>query len=284
MKTEIAKKYETAFIYGLIDPLTGAIRYVGESVNVEKRRMWHWHQRRYDSGNMPLKLWLRSLEEPPEAMVFAEVPFKDRFEVERLLTIGIKRVMGDLLLNMNAGQQPGAETRARMSAAKTPEIRARIAERVREIWAERKRQAALETAMADGFIDATPALEARAMGVEMMNMAVLHESVGGSRQDAPVHEVTRHDVYVKVMAALRINVPEYVANHGGMGSAAAFKEHTRDMVTSLPDDIILHLADLWDDGQKLACAEEYMSCLRTLLVLRGMVINAQWEINREEAA
>lgn len=274
---------ETAFIYAFIDPDSGAVRYVGESINPENRRRWHWHQRKYDAGNMELKRWLRSLDGPPEMMILAEVPYEKRYDVERLITIGIRRVMGDLLLNMNAGQQPSAESRARMSAAKTPEIRARISKRVTEIWAQRK-AAALAASASGGFIDATPALEARKLGVEMMNMAVLHESVNGSRQDAPVHEMTRQQVYFKVMAAIRMHEPHYVANHGGKGSAKAFKEHTRDMVTSLPDDIVLHLADLWDDGQQEACAEEYMECMRTVMVLEGMVTQAEWQINRKEAA
>lgn len=266
---------ETAFVYGLVDPISGAIRYVGETINVENRVKSHWYQRHYDTGNMPLKRWLRSLDGPPEAITFVEVPFETRYSAERLLTIGLRRVFGELLLNMNDGMQHGAESRARMSAAKTPEVRARIAEKVRAYRARQR--------LAGDFIDASPALEARLLGVEMTNMAVLHESVNGSRQDAPVHEMTRQQVYVKVMAALRIHQPHYVANHGGMGSPAAFKEHTKDMVTSLPDDIVLHLADLWDDGLAEACAAEYMTCMRTLLVLNGMVIAAERDINREAA-
>jgi DNA repair exonuclease SbcCD nuclease subunit len=162
-----------------------------------------------------------------------------------------------------------------MSAAKTPEARARIAQFMREEWARRKH--------VTGFIDGTPALQARRRGFQMVNMAVLHESVNGSRQDAPVHEMTRHEVYVKVMASLRMFEQAYVASHGGMGTPAAFKEHTKDMVVSLPDDIVLHLGDLWDDGQPEACAELYMECMRTLLVLRGHVISAEREIWKDAA-
>lgn len=269
----------TAFIYGLIDPDSGAIRYVGETTgDVNTRRMWHWYNRRYDAGNMPMKEWLRSLSAPPEVITFTEVPYESRFSAERLFTIGLRRVFGELLLNIDDGAKKSAYTRARCAEAKTPEARARISSFMKQEWARRKAVASA------GLIDATPALEARAMGVEMTNMAVLHEAVNGSLQDAPVHEMTRQAVYVKIMAALRIHLPHYVAVNGGMENPAAFKEHTRDMVTSLPDDMVLYLADLWDDGQQQACAEEYMRCLRALLCLRGEVIRAEWNINREEAA
>lgn len=132
-----------------------------------------------------------------------------------------------------------------------------------------------------GHIDNSPAAEARAMGCEMTMMAVLHESVNGSRQDAPVHDITRQQVYVKVMAALRMHKRLYLDMNEG--DSAEFKEYTRDMVTSLPDEIVLHLSDLWDDGLTKACADEYMECLYVLLGLKGEVIRANWNINRNAA-
>jgi hypothetical protein len=132
-------------------------------------------------------------------------------------------------------------------------------------------------------IDATPAAEARKMGFEMTNMAVLHESVNGSRQDAPVHDVTRQDVYVKVMAALHRHYMPSVDAYLKQHSRAELRELIQDVITSFPDEIVLHISDLWDDGRTLECAREYLYCAEMVWHLRDDVRAAEEQIGREAA-
>lgn len=127
-----------AYIYALTDPTTGEPRYVGMTRNPEARRMWHHHNRRYDSGNMPLKHWLRSLDVPPGICILDEAPWADRYQREAEWTHCFRWAMKDKLLNMATGIWPDAETRIRMSAAKTPEIRARLSERMKNIWSAKR--------------------------------------------------------------------------------------------------------------------------------------------------
>lgn len=124
-------------------------------------------------------------------------------------------------------------------------------------------------------IDASPALKAREMGCEMTMMAVLHESVDGSRQDAPVYDMTRQQIYVKVMGSLRMHRAELVAEYRRINGDARLKEHVNDVITSMPDEIVLHLADLWDDGQTEACAALYMECSEILRQLQEDAIEAE---------
>lgn len=119
-----------SFVYVLSD-VTGYARYVGETRNPYKRRMSHWYNKQYDSGNMPLKHWLRALPEPPTLHVIEAVPFAERYAEEEGWTYSFRWALGDGLLNINSGAQPGELTRARMSAAKTPEARALISQRLK---------------------------------------------------------------------------------------------------------------------------------------------------------
>lgn len=55
--------YKYSFIYALCSPFNGAVRYVGQSVNPEKRYKQHIYQSRRDSyKNRPKKIWIRRLE------------------------------------------------------------------------------------------------------------------------------------------------------------------------------------------------------------------------------
>src|SRR5687768_6168047 len=119
-----------ATIYVLTDA-DGVPRYVGETGNTKIRRDQHWYNKQFDAANMPLKHWLRSLpgRDSLQLVELEEVPHEERFEVEAYYTIGF-RWAGAELLNMNTGSIPGPESRARMSASKTPEVRARLAARM----------------------------------------------------------------------------------------------------------------------------------------------------------
>jgi hypothetical protein len=130
----------TAYVYALVDE-SGYARYIGESLDPAKRIMWHWYNRQYDSGNMPLKEWLRSLGGPPEYVVLDEVSFGDRYAVEGFYTVCFRWAKVPLL-NMNDGIKPGDVTRERMRSAKTPEARARISAALtgRVITAETRRR------------------------------------------------------------------------------------------------------------------------------------------------
>lgn len=133
-----------------------------------------------------------------------------------------------------------------------------------------------------GPIDASPAAEARRRwGVDMTNMAVLHERVGGSRQDAPVFDTSHFEVYVKVMAALRMHARSWLETRTSAHGDAHVKEHVKDVITSLPDQCVLHLGDLWDDGETLSCAQMFMTYMRVLGSLRTVVGDLTDEIYGE---
>ena len=146
-----------------------------------------------------------------------------------------------------------------------------------------KQRAAMRRGHKKPFLDLTPSLRAREMGGELFNMAVLHESVNGSRQDAPLFDTSRPKVYVKVMAALRTHCAQHVASYTEAYGEARLKEHVKDVITSLPDQIVLHLNDLWDDCQTQACAEEYMACSEILRRFQDDVLEAERQIGKNAA-
>jgi hypothetical protein len=112
-----------AHIYALVDA-SGAPRYIGETADIERRRHTHFYNRRF-GRTTPVKEWLLSLDEAPDVVLLDTVDFSDRYDLEEFYSVGF-RWAGASLLNMNDGIRPGPETRARVSASKTAEVRARV--------------------------------------------------------------------------------------------------------------------------------------------------------------
>lgn len=103
-------------IYGLVDPRTGLVRYIGKANDPAERLKGHIRDARRHSR--PVSLWIRELLESslrPEVRVL-EVA-EDWQEAERRL-IAVSRARGDALLNLAAGgNQPFATTEQRQRNA-----------------------------------------------------------------------------------------------------------------------------------------------------------------------
>ena len=132
---------ETTFIYGLVDPRTQELRYVGKTDNLKKRYKEHHCDLREDSYRTR---WLKSLKRDGikcEMFVIEEVPLSGWEEAERFW-IGYFRFVGAQLVNGSDGGDSGPQTPeviARRSASikKTlarPEVRARLSASLKEAW------------------------------------------------------------------------------------------------------------------------------------------------------
>lgn len=96
-------------IYALLDPVDRKPRYVGMTVNAEKRVRLHWKQR--DRRMTPIALWLRTLEVPPEIWLIQTVPVDQGVEAELYwinLLAGIDTL--DLLNVVRGHRKPTAGT------------------------------------------------------------------------------------------------------------------------------------------------------------------------------
>lgn len=110
------------FIYGLVDPSTGKLRYVGLSTRGAKRPMVHI----YDNprGRSHHANWLRSLRRRglrPEWLVLERCADKATLSAAEKFWITYFRTRGFDLTNSEDGGfngSPSAEARAKMSAAK----------------------------------------------------------------------------------------------------------------------------------------------------------------------
>ena len=113
----VAQKSTRVAIYGLIDPRTHRIRYVGKSVHLEQRWRDHVREARYDISRRTLKgLWVRDLRAAglrPDLIVLEECG-TDWSSREKYW---IKRIVG--LLNETSGGQVGCKQEAakKISAA-----------------------------------------------------------------------------------------------------------------------------------------------------------------------
>lgn len=131
----------TTFIYGLRDPSTGKVRYVGKSDNPDFRFYLH----RWDAEHRPsrrLHSWIRSLKKKgiePELFVIEECSIVEWEERERFW-IAHYRAQGVDLVNHTAGGEglcdPSPEVRAKMSARQRGKKRSpeEVAKRTR--WGE----------------------------------------------------------------------------------------------------------------------------------------------------
>lgn len=81
-------------IYGIVDPASGRVVYVGHSRNVDVRMRMHWEHRRSPARartNPGLYGWLESLLFCPGYKILAVAPFDRRFQVERQVTLRLRK-------------------------------------------------------------------------------------------------------------------------------------------------------------------------------------------------
>ncbi|MEU0752003.1 hypothetical protein [Streptomyces albogriseolus] len=112
-----------AYIYALIDD-EGRARYIGHTGKplngTQSRAYVHWAHRKLDDDrrNPRLNAWLRTLDQPPQALVLDAVPYAQRFESEGFWTHCFRWALGNQLLNISTGSEHAPETRARISEGK----------------------------------------------------------------------------------------------------------------------------------------------------------------------
>ena len=113
----------TVYVYGLCDPITQQLRYIGKSNNLKKRYQSHIRYR--DKSH--LTSWIKQLitiKKMPEMFLIEEVPIKEWQEAERFWISYFKYIGADLV-NMLPGGLGGAvigreisqETRQKISEA-----------------------------------------------------------------------------------------------------------------------------------------------------------------------
>jgi GIY-YIG catalytic domain/NUMOD3 motif len=142
----------TGVIYGLYDPQSGELRYVGQTVqSLNKRLTQHVCKARSDSDHRAC--WIRSVGYP-EIRAIQELPIADLNAAEQYW-IAFTQETGCRLVNATAGGEGGVgfpadvrakigashrgmkhteEARRKMSASKrawSPEVRARVSENLR---------------------------------------------------------------------------------------------------------------------------------------------------------
>lgn len=124
------------FIYALCEPGTRTVRYIGQTLNPEKRfreHVWHSRKRRTHLGN-----WIRELQRRgvrPNLVVIREVPYSDWPEAERSF-IRIARGLGMRLVNSTEGGEgvvPTSETRKKLRERWSIQRRMAQAERMRRV-------------------------------------------------------------------------------------------------------------------------------------------------------
>lgn len=135
-------------VYQLVDPRSGAIRYVGKTVGpIEKRMREHLSRARSGARHPRVHTWLRSVDLAPAVVVLEEIfgSLQDLSDAE-IRWIALRRAEGCDLVNHTdggegaAGYRHDAETRARMSAKKT-------GVKVGPVWARRGLSPAEEDAV-----------------------------------------------------------------------------------------------------------------------------------------
>jgi hypothetical protein len=110
----LAKAEIDVFIYGLIDPRTGAIRYIGKSKNPEKRLQQHLRDRKRRQ-HYPVSRWLHSLAgdgRVPVLTILWRGAESSWMGVERA-EIAKHRAAGNLLNVADGGDEPHCSTEQR---------------------------------------------------------------------------------------------------------------------------------------------------------------------------
>ena len=111
-------------IYGLIDPRTNSLRYVGQSVRLSKRFWRHCNPLPTDRSHRGC--WLRGLKKAglvPQLIVLEEAVTSDEATILETFWIASLRSVGANLVNMTDGDQAPS----RRGHTLTPEHRAKIA-------------------------------------------------------------------------------------------------------------------------------------------------------------
>jgi hypothetical protein len=120
------------FIYALADPTTGEVRYIGKSVNPQRRLQSHACEAKYATCTTYRYSWLRSLAKRhlrPHLVILQECDGtgadEERFHISFARHIGCHLVNGTDGGEGLPGWKPSPETLARMSAAATQHNAAR---------------------------------------------------------------------------------------------------------------------------------------------------------------
>ena len=120
----------TVFIYGLYDPRTNALRYIGKTIDSKIRLMAHL----CETTNTHKNHWLRGLKKlslKPEMRILETIENSDDndWQERERWWISAAFASGDPLTNLDAGGRSGLlkceETRAKMSAAATGRVMSR---------------------------------------------------------------------------------------------------------------------------------------------------------------
>lgn len=131
-------KNKPVFIYGLIDPSTAKIRYIGKSVNPKRRLMQHIHGRK-DQKITPCSAWIKSVlkkGQEPEMMIIEETTQELWQERERFY-IDMFRKSGENITNIaDGGNQPSMTTEQRRLNAQVTNLKRDVS-----IWFILKRMA-----------------------------------------------------------------------------------------------------------------------------------------------
>lgn len=105
MAEEVEK---TAHIYGLADPRTDEVRYIGKAVDVGRRFKAHLREKRYQTT--PLYCWINKLRQEglsPGIFIFETVPLSEWEQAERTWITALRECEGSRPLNVqNGGNQP----------------------------------------------------------------------------------------------------------------------------------------------------------------------------------
>jgi len=115
----VSTNFNSTFIYGLVDPVSGFIRYIGKSDNPEHRLKSHIDNRNY--SNTHKNNWIKSLISKgvrPTMEIIDEVPYENWIARE-IETITLFKSAGANLVNGTLGGE---------GVTQTPEIRKKISE------------------------------------------------------------------------------------------------------------------------------------------------------------
>lgn len=147
--SDLSPKSDQPFgrVYGLYDPATGELRYIGQTTtSLAKRLGGHLHLNSQDHTHKAN--WLRSLKCPPDIRPLAEAASQEELDGLERLHIADARAAGARLLNVqeggvsspmtpetrakigvaNKGQKRTEEQKKRMRKSKSPEHRTKLAE------------------------------------------------------------------------------------------------------------------------------------------------------------
>ena len=134
---------KVTYIYGLVDPRTNELRYVGKTVLTPKRRL-ESHIRFASNGKSYSSKWINSLSKDgllPECFVIEEIePLGDWTEAEQFW-IAYYRFIGCRLCNLTDGGEGHSglivsqETKEKIKARRQePENKARVSKQSTDLW------------------------------------------------------------------------------------------------------------------------------------------------------